>query len=372
VQLTVRPGHGLTARTADDRFSLNLRGRVQVRDALTIPGGGGDAGNELSIRRMRLTLGGHVFSRDIQYSVQLGLSNQDMESDSRVPLLDAYVTLTHLRDLNVRAGQFLVPFGRAKVISSGSAQLVDRAAMVSELNLDRDVGVQLFSNDLFGLGHRLGYQVGIFGGEGRNRLPVGRQSTGLLYVARVQVNPFGKFDDYVEGDLTRSMQPRLSIGLGGAYNQNTARDRSTSGHVLTLGGFDYAHAAADVMFKMAGFSFFGEALYRQVVGEATHTSMPMGGATPLTERSRSAWGYFLQAGYMLTEQLEVAGRWSQLLPLDVQGNEPKLVALNEAGGGLSWYLHGHALKVQGDYFYLFNDPATPGRHQVRLQLQASF
>jgi len=70
--------------------------------------------------------------------------------------------------------------------------------VVSELNLDRDVGVQLFSRSL--LNDKLGYTLGLFGGEGRNRL--GREA-GFLYSARVELWPFGQFDDVPEGDLQR-------------------------------------------------------------------------------------------------------------------------------------------------------------------------
>jgi hypothetical protein len=371
MEITGQPGHGITARTADNRFAFTVRGRFMLRDTLTVPTSGTTT-NEIAVRRARLVFSGHTFSPNIRYYMQLSLSNQDTESDLRLPLLDAYVDLTHLRDLNVRVGQFIVPFDRARVISSSSAQMVDRSPVVGELNLDRDVGVQLYSNDFLGLGNVLQYQLGIFGGEGRNRLVLPGQQVGFLYVGRIQVNPFGKFDDYVEGDLTRAPRPRLSIGLGGAYNQNTERERSTTGHVFTLGGFDYAHAEADMIFKWAGFSLQAEFLFREAVGTARRTQTMMDGTT-VTESSRSALGYFVQAGYMFTEHLEASARWSDLRPIsDVMGNDPTLRTSRELGGALSWYLQGHALKLQADYFYLFGDAFAQGRHQARLQMQASF
>lgn len=369
--VTGEPGHGITARTEDDRFAFTLRGRFMLRDTVLVdpPDATGvrNVINEVSVRRARVVLSGHTFSPNVQYYMQLSLSNQDLESDQRVPLLDAYVTLTHVRDLNVRIGQFITPFDRARVISSSSAQMVDRSIVVGELNLDRDVGVQLFSNDFLGLGGVLSYQFGLFGGEGRNRLQSSHQPFGLLYIARIQVNPFGKFDDYSEGDLSRARCPRLSIGLGAAYNQNTNRQRSTTGSVFQ-NAFDYVHAEADVMFKFAGFSLLAEVLYRNAHG--ARRGVVIEGGTQRTEWTRSAWGYFVQAGYMFTDHFEAAARWSQLLP--IAETDPRLHTEHELGSALSWYFHGHTLKLQGDYFYLWNDNFDAGRHQARLQAQVSF
>jgi hypothetical protein len=39
---------------------------------------------------------------------------------------------------------------------------------------------------------------------------------------------------------------------------------------------------------------------------------------------------------------------------------------------LGWYVAGHALKVQADYFYLFGDSFEGGRHQARVQAQLQF
>jgi hypothetical protein len=248
--VTVRLGEGLTVKSADGDYSIQIRARAQIRfTALTDSPGNDDASVGFSVRRMRLLFLGNLFDEHWLYYIQLGFSNLDMEPDLRIPLRDAYMTSTHLRDLNVRFGQMKVPHDRQRVISSSALQFTDRSIATAEFNLDRDVGIQALSTDIAGRGGRFGYNIGIFGGDGRNRLPT---NAGLLYAARVQFLPMGPFDDFTEGDLTRSADPHLAIALSGAFNQDSVRARSTFTETFQLGSYDYVHFASDFSFKWSG------------------------------------------------------------------------------------------------------------------------
>jgi hypothetical protein len=360
------PGRGVTLATGDDFFSLTLRGRAQVRDTV-VAADNAPVTNEVAIRTMRLIFSGHVYSRQTQYVVQLAFGAQDYEAGMVSPLYDAWVAFNHLRDLRVRVGQFFVPFDRARTNAEWGLHMIDRPLLVSEATLDRDVGVELSSDNLGGLGF-LAYRLGVFGGEGKNRLAA---EAGLLYVARLQANVFGAFDDSVEGDQERLPRPRLAVGVAGAYNHNAFRQRSTQGATLQLGSFDYLHAAADVTLKWRGLYLFGEALYRR--GDVDHhLGAAMG---PPSEHSRSLWGYVAQAGMMLTNRLELTARWEQAFALG--DTDPALIATlrsqgNQFGAGLNWYQAGHGFKAQADYHYIFGDDFDRGRHQVRMQVQVSF
>jgi hypothetical protein len=185
---------------------------------------------------------------------------------------------------------------------------------------------------------------------------------GLLYVARLQVAPFGGFDDLVECDFERSAKPRLAVGFAVAHNQDTNRSRSTFQTVLNNGFVSYDHLTADLIFKWRGLSLSAEVLWRQ----ANRNVLP--GATD--EYSRSAWGYFAQAGWMFLPNFEVNARWSDLRPFS--GTDPKLVRQTELGGGFGFYPWKHDLKLQADYFWLAGNRLDVGTHQVRLQLQVFF
>ena len=98
------------------------------------------------------------------------------------------------------------------------------------------------------------------------------------------------------------------------------------------------------------------------------------GAT-VREYSRSGWGYFVQAGLMVSKWVEVTARWDQLYAL--AGTDPALFTLTatqgrQLGAGVNVYLNGHALKLQGDYFFIWGPGSTTGRHVARVVLDASF
>jgi hypothetical protein len=361
-----RPGSGVTVTLRNPSVSLALSSRVQVRATLTVPPEG-DAQTDISVRTLRVILSGHAFSPDVRYYLQLALASQDYEQGSSSPLFDVWVAWTRLRDLQLRVGQFFVPFDRARTIREATLQFVDRQLVVGELNLDRDVGVELSSRDLFGLGGRLHYNLGVFSGEGRNR--AGGEA-GFLYVARVQVNPLGAFDDCnIEGDLERRRTPRLALGVAGAYNQATVRQRSTLGATFTHGAYDYLHAAADLHFKWYGVSLLAEWLYRY--SSVAHHDYTANGNTQ-SEWSRSGWGYLVQAGVMLGAHVELVGRWGQLRTTGE--TDPELVRAvaaqgNEVAAGVNWYVAGHPYKLQADWQATFGDDFGRARHLARLQVQ---
>ncbi|GAB4202779.1 MAG: porin [Sandaracinaceae bacterium] len=366
-------GRGLTFHSDDDLFSLQIRGRLQAQAFVESAVSTSDpASVDFMIRRARLTFRGHFLDPSIEYYVQLGLAPRDMEPDLLIPLRDAQIAWTGLRDLSIRAGVMKVPFSRERVISSGNLQLVDRSIVNAELSLDRDNGIQLYSNDLFGLGGYLGYQLGVFGGDGRLRA---NNDLGLLYVARVQVQPFGRFDDQLsEADLTRSGQPRLSIGLGFAYNEDTNRRRRTTTDFYQAARFSYFHGEADLIFKIAGFSLQSEFLLRQVDGPAQVTTTIDG--MDVTETAGNSVGWFAQAGYLFDfAPVEIAARFADVYPIGaVTANH----AAREITVGLNWYPMGHDLKLQLDGSYLANERVSMGvsstqeRFQARLQAQAHF
>lgn len=370
VRLSAEWGKGLQMK-AGDVFSLQIRGRIQAQGAVIVPdpsavaaGAKDEIQDGFMIRRARLVLAGHVFTPRLIYYIQLGFSNRDMEPDLLIPLRDAYVSWQPLRDIGIRFGQMKVPFGKQRVVSSSALQMVDRSIVVAELNMDRDVGLYLLSEDFLGLKGRLMYQVGVFSGRGRNRA-FGQES--VIYFGRIQVNPFGAFPDHLsEGDHLRVRRPRMSIGLNAAQNLNSNRLLSTHGGSYTLGTYTYTHYAADLHLKLAGLSVISEFLYRSGTPDSYMVDQPM----PKTEYARNAVGYYVQAGYMFRLPFEIVGRWGELYPIGT--TDPTLFHQREAGGGLNFYFWEHSLKIQTDYFYLFGDDPKASRHQWRIQAQVFF
>lgn len=376
--VAVAPGKGLTVTSADGLNSLTLRSRMQLRETYQYDAATGESTNEVQVKTLRLFVQGHVFSQDFKYTIQLAFGAGDFEKDSASPIFDAYVEYVKHRDLEVRVGQYFVPFDRARTIREFALQFVDRQQVVRELTLDRDVGMMLSSKDLLGWGSRLGYHLFLGGGDGRNRVAdfknqYGPQRAGMLAIGRLVVKPFGVFEDYdQEADLSRSKRPRLGIGVAGGYNYRTDRAQSTYGATYTFGTFNYTHLAADLHFKCKGFSLLTEYVRREANRDRYIRTVDM---TQATQYSRSGHGYFVQAGQMLTDKVEVTARWDDLYAM--AGTDPELTTLaqksgRQVGAGLNLYLNGHALKVQSDYFYIFDRVTHEPRHAVRAQLDATF
>lgn len=357
-------GEGMGIESNDGAFGIGLRARVQVRTTVVAPDDGGDASADFQIRRLRLTLEGFGWKKLVSFKIQLAAAALDLDPVAPLIIRDAYANIALHRDLELRVGQMKVPFARQRLVSSGNLQMVDRSIVTGELNLDRDVGIQALSTDFLGQHGLLGYNVGVFGGDGRGRVSGGY---GFLYVGRLELRVLGgkQAAELDEVDFDRSTKPRLAFGVSGAFNHLTDRQRSIIGPVYQTGTWvSYAHAGADWTFKWAGLTLTGEFFLRRALQESNTEDVQ---GKSVTDYSRSGYGAFIQAGKLFGPHFEVSARMGALYPL---ANDPKAGGPRERelGGGLSYYFAKHALKLQADYFYLFEEWGD-GRHQVRVQLQ---
>lgn len=371
--ITFVPGKGLRVTSADGRFRLETRARVQIawevrREAVE------GWGQEARLRRARLQLAGHMFSEDTRFKFELAVSPNDLGVRNNLeasdglprasPLLDFYIDFRQLRDLQVRVGQYKIPSNRERVMSSGDLQLVDRSLFNSEFTLDRDVGFDLRSTDFLGL-DLLRYYAGVYIARGRGAR--GFDDFGMLYLGRIEVLPLGTFDDYSQADFERT-GPRLSIGAGYAYIDRAPRDRGTLGTAPADGGTtDTQHVYADVMFKWAGLSLLGEFGYRHGDRRPGDLVDEMGVPIPVTA-PRTGLGANVQAGFLIPHiPVEIAGRYALVRRL----GDSSLGDSNELTAGVSYYPGRHPYKVQIDYSRLWDDAFQVGDHRLRVQLQVS-
>lgn len=371
------PGKGLTIRSADERFSMTVRGRVQLRDTLSVAAPDDDGAralaNQTQVYTTRLALQGYTLSKDVKYNLQLAFSPRDFRDGTISPIYDAYLDLTPSPDASVRVGQMFVPFDRLRTIREFALQLPDRPRVVSELSLDRDVGAYVYSDHLGGARSPVAYRLGVFGGGGPNNLAA--HELGGLFVGRVELRPLGAIDDDSEGDLQRREEAGLAIGAAAAYHLNSPRARSTTSTVYVGGTADYLHLAGDLVFKARGLALEGEVVYRDA-GEDEIVSTDETG-TELVEYTRSGWGAVVQPSYLLTRRVEVAARYGRMAAAD--GTDPSFVEEmatreNEVAAGLSLYLNEHRFKVQAGWQTYFGDEAgfSNGEQAVHALVDVSF
>ena len=333
--------------------------------------------NSFLVRRARLKFDGWVHNPNIQYKVELALSNRDLSSGadfsqtSKAPkiILDAVVKWKVHKYLEIWAGQTKLPGNRERVVSSQKLQLVDRSTVNSIFNIDRDQGVHLRSK--FKMGKAVVKPIAAISmGEGRNITT--KNIGGFNYTGRLEYLPFGEFKskgDYFGADLKREDTPKLAIGA--TYNINKGASRQTQTGVFLVddeGNYfenDIQTVFVDAMFKYRGFSVLAEYADKRCVlddnvdhEEVMEKMIDANGNTYYTGS-----GVSVQAGYLFKKNWEVAGRYTTVTPdWDRSFRGQKEYTL-----GLSKYVVGHNLKVQSDI--TLTDKENKDVHNLRYRLQ---
>lgn len=399
-----RPGKGLEISSEDGRFSLITRLRAQLRYTFEHDGmleeddatqGTDTMQQSLQLRRARLQFVGHIFNKHNKFKAEIGISPKDMGLQSgggmkHSPMLTWYFEFDYLRDATVRMGQYKIPYNRQRVISSGNLMLVDRSLANGEFNLDRDVGFDLRSKDLGGLGKKLRYYAGIYLGEGRDSYRP--TDFGMQYLVRVEYLPLGNFKDYHESDMRRIGKPRLSLGGAASFIDNAKNNRGIKGKTPTDGGrTDVFSATGDFMFKYSGLSVQGAMFYRKGIRDFGTDELPVldadgneqtdGNGDLVTavveEAPRTALGWHGQVGYLIPHlPIEFAGRYAQVRPIGEDASDSSVKRSDEVVGGFSYYIAGHPTKLQFDYTHgwqrSMTDALAKQYDMVRVQLQLAF
>ena len=163
-----------------DLFELRIGGLLQVDYRYFNYDGNADPDkNKFDIRRARLLLTGHLYSRffyKFQYEFQGAGSRR---------LLDAYVDTRVLPFISFRVGQFKEPFSLEQYTSDKNIPFAERA-MGYYLTPGRDVGLMAHAS-LWK--DRIYYGVGIFNGDGLDDT-VGGDSDSPEFTGRVVYAPF--------------------------------------------------------------------------------------------------------------------------------------------------------------------------------------
>ncbi|MGV3639561.1 MAG: porin [Adhaeribacter sp.] len=348
-----RAGKGLRFVASDSSFSTQINFRVQslYSGEYNLEDNGYE--DAIMVRRSRLKLEGFALHPNLEYKLELGLSNRDHSGE--VPqtgntsnlILDALVKWNINDNWWVMMGQTKLPGNRERVISSQKMQFVDRSLLNSRYTLDRDAGLQL--GHTFSAGKVVFREIASLSmGEGRNI--VADNAGGYDYTGRVEVLPFGEFaseGDYSGSDLSREESPKLALGLTYDYNDGATREGGQLGDFLDHGR-NLKTIFADAMFKYRGFSAMAEYAHKKAGGGPVVATDSTG---EVTQAFFTGKGLNLQAGYLFRNNFEVAGRYTGINPAAaIQQADNKQYTL-----GVSKYLMGHTVKVQSDVSLLQED-----------------
>jgi phosphate-selective porin OprO/OprP len=322
---------GAYIKTTKDDFLLKLNVRTQGFFKYEAQEDQEDTAS-FSVKRARLLAEGNVFYPWMKYGTQITLEG------GSVALRDAFIEATYLDYAKPRIGQYKVPFDREFLTSAFNLQLIDRSIACDAFSLQRDIGLQL-SGEFFQ--NKLNYAVGMFNGSGANQ---NNQDQNFMYVGRIAYTPFGSYP-YSQGALDTPNTPKLAVGVAGAYlpglepgERKTLAGPLGKTNIVPVNS-DVYQLTADLAFKYQNFSFEGGYQFRNIDPEK-----------PTFFGEENAQGFYLQGGYFaIPKKLELAARYSWVNPDNP--NQKNHNDQQEYTGGLSYYLYGHDLKLQGNYSF---------------------
>ncbi len=205
---------------------LNVGGRLQLLGALeSVDDPWKDSERMfLFMKQARVNVSGNI--GDTDFVVQWMLGGEEVpERNSVMSLLDAYANIPLLDDaLQLRLGQFLVPYGRERMIDSGYAFNTGRSIQNNYFNIGRDVGAILHG----GSGNLVA-AVGLFTGGGIN-IPQRYIPEDLevpLIAARVGINTGVDQDVLTPASVDKRGDTGLAIYLNGVYTKDSHVGHST-------------------------------------------------------------------------------------------------------------------------------------------------
>lgn len=342
---------GIQYTSKDSLFYTNFRFRMQNRVGYSNVLDGQDNGKfDARVRRLRMRMDGYIYSPKISYSVQLAFTRGDQDFDDTGVaniVRDAVMFYNFSDDFYISFGQNKLPGNRQRVNSSGQLQFSDRSLVNSIFALDRDFGLS------FNLSKKIGKmpfnaKAAISTGEGR---PAQSTDDGLAYTGRLEFLPLGQFTnggDYSEGDIEREKKPKISIGGGYSYNQNTIRRGGQTGKYVA-NPFDLTTIFADAIFKYQGFAYQAEYMRHNTDTPLNMTTDD----TPTQTHIYKGWGLNQQTSYDLRKGFEIAGRYTFVQPdneIIMFEDQTEIIEL-----GVTKYMKAHRLKFQLNGNYTFKD-----------------
>jgi phosphate-selective porin OprO/OprP len=315
------------------------------------------------VRRARIKGSGYAFSPKVRYKFEYDVHNGFV--------LDAVIKWNFAGNWDVWFGQTKLPGNIERVFSSQKLQLVDRSMLNSKFTLDRDAGVQLRHHFKLGETFVVREKFAVSQGEGLNQT---EQSSGNGYTARLELLPFGKFTgkgDYFAADLKREEKPKLMLSATYDYNVDALRTRGQKGDYVVAGPRDLQTIFADVHFKYKGFSIFGEYVTRTTTdgSPVIDGTWDAGGEIiDVNETYYTGTAMNASLGYNFKSNWEVAARYTTVTPESVT----MINNINQYTFGISRYVVGHNLKIQGDISLTQEDNNPNDEVLFRLQTEFNF
>jgi hypothetical protein len=333
---------GVTFTSGDGMWSIYFGGLFQFGYAYETGDFVDHSTGGFGVFDNRFDFGGTIFDKNMTFYVQMDANSsldvnyssyydQVFENGGGFWLRDAYVNYALNPDVQVRAGQFKVPYGRQAIVDQsdrafGGLGLVSGTFRAGDMG--RDVGI-MFHNvadmDDNTDGMKLEWNVGFWNGDG-GTLTSYPGDHYLMWGFRVCLFPMG-WMDYVEGDWSGSDDVRF--GIGGSFFRDEFLAPSPADNPITTAW------QVDGVVTVGGFFF---------TGEYFSTKFDDGN----NDYTDTAW--YLQGGYfVMPGEFELIARYG-MITYDDDDQQ------SEWAIGGAYYFNGHEWKLIGEIGKQTYDP----------------
>ncbi len=328
----------------DGAFRLNINGQIQFRYVLNFrdegnDGLGGDVNDDFEsgfqTRRTRLEFSGNIYN-DFFYMVQLDFNR----AGGGGTILDAYAGYDFGNGFKLQFGQFKMPFLREELVSSKRQLAVERSFANSLFNQGRSQGIQLTYAEeswrtmlAFSDGERTANTDFTFNNQGIGGVRGGEAD--FAFTGRFEFLGAGtwkQFEDFTS--------PRGSEGFSWLLGAAVHYQDGAADLILDNGGSFFGWTV-DASLEGDGWNAYGAFFGRHVNNEFTDAG------------SADQYGFVLQGGYYVTEDIEPFVRWDGLIPNSGSG-------FNVLTFGANYYIHGHAAKFTLDVQWFIDAPGDVG------------
>ena len=335
--------NGFFISSADGNYSLKINALEQVRFVWNNTYSGktdGPDGNDANQwgfenRRTQAFFSGNVVDPSWKYLVGIAYDSQsdpyvsNGDGDPAFNLYYAMVTKTFGDGFSVSVGQMNVPFTvESNLFNAGSTQMGDYSIFEYMFGAGQQVGAMAkLEKDAFRVSGGWYNIVQTDSSATVGNSWDNNDNQSIAVAGRAEYKVAGTWDQFSKESSFKGEEFGLLIGGGVIWQNGRAQNTSSTYDANPLG------LTADAQAKFGGFNLIGQFIWQD--------------GYPNSDSGQSVWGFNVQGGAFITEDLEVFGAWAYADTGDssVDGTPNTGGTTNYLQSGANWYFAKNSIKA---------------------------